>query len=305
MVETTLDKGAIEAVAALATPEIVQATILADGVSFPIAAIRGKDGFTNIVDLRAERAKWLRDPDRRTGCAVTDTLGSFIDLVNRHKDSDSAIFAALLGQEPHLLAVIDYHPDAQELDPRPAARFCQHRVKYPFPLSQSWKEWSGIFTQAMAQGAFAEFIEDHIADLATPDAAEKEALEPKMLTKFGTPADVMKLSRGLSVQAETKVIGAVVLQSGEREIAFEESHKSLDGKPLKVPGLVLLNIRMFEGGAFTRVVLRLRYRLAGGKVLWMVDPYNLRETTLFALREEVGKVVVGTGLPVYEGKPES
>lgn len=63
----------------------------------------------------------------------------------------------------------------------------------------------------MGQAEFAEWIEDHIAELATP--TEKEAAEYK--ETFGgsvaTPSEIMLLSRGLKIHAETRASSSIVL----------------------------------------------------------------------------------------------
>src|SRR3546814_747731 len=77
-------------------------------------------------------------PLRRSGTAVLTALESFVAHVNRFKDEDSIIFASDDRAAPSLTAVIDYHRQGHQGDPR----FGQHRGHFAFPLSDEWKAWT-------------------------------------------------------------------------------------------------------------------------------------------------------------------
>ena len=72
-------------------------------------------------------------PDRRTGTAVADTLPSFIDIANRFKGVDSAVFARAkvsdTAIEASLTAVFNYHPAGGD---NTLAQFSDHRAIYHF-----------------------------------------------------------------------------------------------------------------------------------------------------------------------------
>ena len=271
-------------------------------------------GLAHLFEAYRER------PSAKRGTATALTLKSFIDLVNRHQTPHSAIFAQTDWRKPSLLAVIDYHEKATwPIDdgsgvvmadgvagtyaPRPDN--LEHRIAYAYPVSETWAAWVANNRQAMSQGDFAEWIEDHIADLSSPEDAEKIWLERDFQTTVTTPSGLIALSRGLQINVESKVKNVVTLQSGAAQLAFEEAHVGSDGKPLTIPGLFLLQVAPFFGGEAIRVPVRLRYRVSGGKVTWFYDMHRPDIYITGRLTDDIATVADKTGLPVYEGTPEA
>jgi len=239
-------------------------------------------------------------PARRTGAAAMQTLSGFYRLVSRHKDEHSAIFVDMNWSAPKFVAVIDYH----EQGDGHAARNLAHRIEYAFPMSEPWKAWVGINGKPLGQGMFAEFIEDHIAEISGPTDPERQAYERQFSTRIADPFEVMTLSRGLAVSVDAKVGRAVTLQSGEGEIVFEEVHRDGAGAKLTVPGLFMLSLPVFFRGANVRLPVRLRYRVKDGNLIWIVQLWRPDEFVTAAVERDRDAVAAETGLPVYEGAPE-
>lgn len=277
----------------------VQAPAAAIGVP-PTLMLGVKHGATpELLDLHRHFEQWRTRPERRQGTAKALTLASFIDLVNYHKLDRTAVFADTNWLAPGFTAVIDYH-DRPAGDPS----FGRHRVAYQFPLSPEWDAWRKQDGERMSQADFAAFLEDRIADLASPTEAEVIALESDFQTKIATPAELMQLARGLQVNIEARVKNIVTLQSGEGQIAWEEAHRDAEGKPLRVPGLFMLSIAPFFMGEKVRVPVRLRYRAAGGTIVWAFQIYRADQFVTERVRDDLDTVAKETGLPVYEGSPE-
>lgn len=282
--------------------------------TIPVAIKHGANPSLESVNRLFE--EWRERPATKRGTAETLTLQSFIDLTNRHKTAHSAIFANTNWQTPKLTAVIDYHGvdiahTYDDADGQPTTSVeeglpdnLKHRIAYAYPLSDDWKIWTKLNGEVMDQGKFAAFIEDRIADLASPFETEKMLYEANFQTTFATPAQLIQLSRGLEVNVEAKRKSLVTLQSGAGQLVFEETHKDADGKPLIIPGLFILSIAPFIGGEKVRIPVRLRYRPAGDKVVWFYQIYRPD----LAIMERVGADLVivrrDTALPVYEGSPE-
>lgn len=264
----------------------------------PVALKHGQQpSVTNLADFFEP---FRMAPQRKAGTAKVETLQSFIDLADRHKTPDSVIFAKTDWQAPSLTAVIDYH----ENEPAGAAAFGHHRVHYAFPLSQEWQAWIGMNGKKMEQADFAAFIEDHIAELSSPQQAEIVEFEAKFATKIATPAELIQLSRGLQVNVESAVKSNVTLQSGEGQIAWEEVHRDGSGQVLKVPGLFMLQIPLFFMGEPARVPVRLRYRVVGGKTVWFYQIYRPDVFITERVRDDLDQAAKATGLPAFEGEPE-
>ncbi len=276
------------------------ATIVTDGLaglppSVPVALLRGDSPEVDSVKARLEEFRLF--PERKAGTATADTLDSFVDLTNRHKVEDSVIFANPDWRKPSFTAVIDYHQKRAGGE----ARFGRHRIHYAFPLSDEWKAWIEMDGKAMSQSDFAWFLEDRVAELASPTDAEKALYESQFATTVAVPSQIVELSRGLKVQVEQRVRQAVTLATGEGQIAWEEAH---DTGTTKVPGIFMLAIAPFFMGDKTRIPVRLRYRLKDGKLIWSYQIYRPD----LAITEHVTAAryhaADATGLPSFDGKPE-
>ncbi|MHC2087208.1 DUF2303 family protein [Methylobacterium sp. CM6244] len=287
-----------------------------------LTVIIGADGKPELRSLKSDIDAYRTKPAFREGTATALTLGSLIELVNRHANHDTAIFVDANWKAPKMLAVIDYHAQAGSMvgadsEPRTRqsstdgedelARFGRHRIAYEFPLSEAWKVWVAGNGNYMTQGDFAEFLEDHVHELAAPilSLPDEADLEQRFKTKIAHPSDVMDLARGLDVKVGASVKNRVKLQSGETQFVFETEHRDSEGRELTVPGLFLLSIPIFYRGEQVRMPVRLRYRLQGGAILWAYQLHRPDEAVDAMVRGDVDLVARDTGLPVYDGFPET
>lgn len=277
------------------------ASLFVDGVGLPneITVKRTFGNEPSLGSVKALAEEWRLHPERKIGTAKVDTLASFIDLANRHKTTESAIFAGTDWQKPTLTAVIDYHHNASS-----RADWCKHHVHYAFPASEQWKTWVAMNGKAMSQADFAAFIEDNIADLSSPQPLEVTEFEGKFMTRIATPSELITLSRGLQVHVSSKAANAVTLQSGEGEIVWNEVHNDAAGKKLVVPGLFMLQIPLFHMGEVQRVPVRLRYRVREGSVTWFYQMWRPDIAVTERVLDDFEKAMKGTGLPGFIGSPE-
>lgn len=259
--------------------------------------------------------EYLERPERRSGVAQLQDLGSFVDWTNRHKDAASVLRCQMSPTEPALHVEIDYHeagPAAlASVDGK--ARFRKFGAHYTMPLDKRWKTWTAISGKAMGQAAFASFLEDNMMDLVgTSTSADGQGALvsnlPAEVARFialnggkcGEPEDVVQLSKGLDVYADTKVADRVNLQSGETSFTFEEKHR---GAPdaVVVPQLFLIAIPVFYLGDLYRVPVRLRYRLHEGKLLWVPTLWQVEEIFDKAVRDAAAEAKKQTELPLFFG----
>lgn len=244
-----------------------------------------------------------KPPLERKGTAKVETLASFIDLVNRHKDVHSAIFAATSWPSPKLLAVLNYHQTDG------TARYADHRVEYTFPLTDEFKAWVGHNGKEFDQVGFAAFLENHAAELSTPLPGEIAEFERLFKERFANPNELIDLSRSLEVFQSAKVKQGVRLQTGERQVIFTTEHTTANGEPVDIPGIFMVSVAPFVSGdaeaQTVRIPARIRYRIKGGEIAWFYQLYRWE----FWLRERVqGDLAIAakaTELPAYEGTPET
>jgi uncharacterized protein YfdQ (DUF2303 family) len=300
----TIEKEAVKEIADLAQQaggiqiiNIVEPSIRSG--SIPFAAVPVAGGGLSFQPIKSHLDAWRSAPERIAGTAKVGTLASFIDLVNRHKNESSALFADLDIGAPSFLAVIDYHTTGHE------PRFSNHRIAYKFPVTPEWQAWQAMNGKSMSQGDWAAFVEEHVADLASPLDAEKSEFERLFQTSIAAPSDLIQLSRGMQISVEARVKEVRTLQSGEAEIVYEEVHKDGSGAKLVVPGLFVINIPLFQGGEKTRILARLRYRRNDSKIVWFYQMYRADLAVRAYLEEALAGAAAETSLPAYEASPES
>lgn len=279
------------------------------------------------MDLRSLKPlldEYRVKPERRAGTAKLQDLDSLIAHVVRHKDADSVLFASRDAKAPNITAVLDYNQAGPDNE---AARFGRHRAVYAFPLAEEWQAWHAQNGKQMAQRDFAAFLEDRIVDVIAPpdfehaafdytgdDEAKRRAAAPDIALKdladliggnFAGPTRMMEMAKGLSLSADIAVKGAQNLSTGETSIVYTEEHRDAGGAPLKVPNLFLIAIPVFDAGARYRLAVRLRYRLAQGRIAWWFDIHRADRVFDHALTEACARARDECALPLFYGAPEA
>lgn len=255
-------------------------------------------------DLQPILDKRLADPRARTGVAKHTTLASFIAHTKRFADpAVSVMFADDSTTAPALTTVFDYHEPGYKGQPHHG----RHGARYGFPLSDEWCAWKAADGKAMSQAQFAEFLETRVVDVLEP-AAAGEATK-KLVEQIGIalagPSTLLTLSRGLNVRVDAKVVQAVNLSTGETQVSYEETHQGREGGSLKVPGGFAIAIPVFRGGARYQVAVRLRYRVAGAQISWLVALHRADAAFTHAFNEACDTAQKETGIPLFYGAPES
>ncbi|MBX3751933.1 MAG: DUF2303 family protein [Opitutaceae bacterium] len=252
-----------------------------------------------VVSLKSTIEEFRTAPAMPAGTAKVTTLASFVELINRHKDEESALFGATAWPNPKLTAVLDYF--SAKVEPR----FGRHRVEYGFPLTEEFKAWVNGNAKPMKQEEFAAFIEEHVAELASPMDGERSEYERLFNEKCATPSEVLSLSRHLEVFVNAKAKQGIRLQTGERVVEFSQEHMNAKGEPVTIPGVFIVSVPAFIDGEAVRIPARLRYRIGGGDIAWFYQLYRWE----FFLREQVVRdlktAADDTDLPAYEGAPEA
>jgi hypothetical protein len=277
-----------------------------------------------IHDITAEMraaAEYLK-PARRRGTATLTTLDSLIDWANRFKGANSVLFADTNAKAPSLTCIADYHhegpvevgSDGSDL----TARHGQHRGVYKFPVSDEWAAWTAISGKAIDKDALSEFLTDHARDLLDPTphlltgSGEAAPWEQTMLretvlqnTRFGQVIDLLKISRSLSIRETSDLTLIKNQQTGEQQVQFLNEHRDPDGRPIDIPGLFLIAIPVFRVGPAYRLAVRLQYRKSGPAIAFTLTVHDRQRAFDDAIGEAMAAARQGTGLPLFEGYPES
>lgn len=241
-------------------------------------------------------------PERRVETVTVDRVDSFIALVTRFKSGQSVIFAkgevGMNAIRANMTAILDYHPASGDVF---QASNKGHRVKYDFPISKEFKFWIEHNAKSMEQGEFASLLEERIIEMVTAGEVDKLAVS-NLSPRFAVPLEVLELARNLKIYSTENVQQAIKLSSGEKAIKFSAVHNGADGKPISIPDFFVINIPIFAGERTgTRILVRLRYRKQGEKILWSYDLYRVDNVFEQAFNDAIEFAQKATELPLYLG----
>ncbi|CAI2504611.1 Uncharacterized conserved protein [Serratia ficaria] len=210
------------------------------------------------------------------------SASSLIAYVKKFSDPRTAIFADK--SETRIEAVLDYHSSAENPE------WANHRAVYDCPYSDAWLEWGKCDKRAMNQTDFAEFLENHIQDIAPVSDDYKGPSGSDLLD--------MVLAFQETRKAEFKSVRR--LQDGTFQLSYSDE-KSGSGNT-SLPEKISLAIAPFHNGAAYQVEARIRYRLKdGGLALWyeLIEPKKIVEHAFTEIVVDLETQL--EDIPVYEG----
>lgn len=186
-----------------------------------------------------------------------------------------------------LQAVLDHAEDA--ISPT----FNRSLATFEPILAETWKAWTAINGKELQQADLAEFLEDHIAEVAhIPDGTEGEAgawrqrQEAQFGVELATPSTLLQVAGHLQVNVGRSIVNRPSLADGQVHFEFKETHETATagGVKVAVPKAFAINVPMHVNGAAYLILARLRYRMAGDKVVWkiLLHRLDLVADTVFA-----------------------
>jgi uncharacterized protein YfdQ (DUF2303 family) len=286
-----------------------------NGCKVAIESLEAEDGVKALFVVNGDSVTPIPDsafdhnrdaPRFRKGMATLFDLDSFIEHVNRFKDDDSVVFANNKRENPSLTSVLDYHRSGASSAPR----WGRHRGHFAFPLSDEWKAWNEYNAKPMEMATFSRFLEDHITDvlptsMLTLNEQQDEFVRLRGgMSRIAEPAKLMEIATGLRVFEEVDTVSAYKSETGETKMLFENRQSGGESGELKVPSMFGIGIPVFVNGDPYQVLVQLRYRPVGGKVVFFYELW--REDRVFdhAFDEAASRVAEDTGLPILLGTPE-
>jgi len=245
--------------------------------------IPAPDGSQVAIVPEGYRAEHIKPLDRKLTRMIQKValydLSSFVSYVNQFKLPGTRIF----GVPSHLgngnagfIAVIDYHPSHE------TPGYCENRATFTLKHSEQWTRWTRA--QPMPQVAFAEFIEENRKDVVAPDVA----VLLDIVTKF-------RASRKQDYDS------VVYQPNGDVTVAWSEKTENA-GKPgVAVPTELGLGIPVYFKGELYSVPVLMRYRLADGKLMFMIKvdrPDYIEQAAFDATAKQIAEA---TGIEPYIG----
>lgn len=209
---------------------------------------------------KVENLKGFYPPKRIERSVELLEAGSFCDYVNRFKMPETLIFAQVSEEGVEFTALLDYHHQAPQLSPGR----CLHRATFTALQTPEWKVWLASDRKAMAQVAFAEFLEENSNLFVSPSGA-----------------DLLELVRSLHGHKNARFNQSVRLDNGAQCVSFDEdievnaSIKNQTDK-LSLPPTITAGIAIFQGMDKYSVTARLKTRIPDRKLFLVYETIQLQ-----------------------------
>lgn len=211
------------------------------------------------------------------------TVDAFIVYVLEFKDNPTRIFAHPITGK--LVAILDYHEPKELTGPNPS--WCAHRCLFAPTNTVEWSRWMGSNNIWLKQRDFAEFIENNVDDIKTPNGAE-----------------MLEIASSLEAKTAVEFKSGVRLDNGSHRLSFsaETVAKAGDKGTLDIPSVFTLAIAPFVGGEAYPLNARFRHRIEDGKLTLryqLVNPHKIIES---AVARTVERVATATAIKPFIGE---
>jgi hypothetical protein len=190
-------------------------------------------------------------PESPGGTVHLHDADSFARYFRDHAGAPSRIYAStpLATRHGAFLAILDDHSGAIDQGASPL-RSRAWRAQYGPDFSASWQLWKGSDGKRMGQVDFAQFVENAMPDIVTPDGAT-----------------LMEIVLNFEVSSAGHFASATRLQDGSARLQWRDD-KALAGQVL-LPASLGLSMPVYDGRPPQPVSARLRYRLRDDQLsLW-------------------------------------
>lgn len=181
-------------------------------------------------------------PSRKHGSVQVKDVGSLLQyMADQQAGATGYVYAD--PDKRSITAVFNDH--------RQGAGWRDHRAVFSAEFTPEYETWLRNNKQPKDQTAFAEFIEDNLADIADPAA--------HVLLEVAT---TIQATSGINFSSAKR------LQDGQTQLAYTENIEARAGAggALTIPKEFTLGLRLFKNGAGYKLRARLKYRLNSGSV---------------------------------------
>lgn len=188
------------------------------------------------VDLTGDRHQPA--PRRIIRQVTVNDTASFLEYFLRHAVTSSEVFADR--DSRRITAILDAPGPGQP-------SWCDHRLTMQLEHTTAWRAWTGKDREYMWQAAFAEHLEDNLADIVDPPGAE-----------------MLEVAQTLQATTKVSFASGYRLVNGQRQIQYTEETTGSAGArgTLQIPAEFRLGLPVFRGDdAAEQVTARLRYRV--------------------------------------------
>lgn len=247
-----------------------------DYVHVDLADGRRTVSYLDLGDLRSRPRRPMGTRTFFTAHDFSEFLGSRLD-----RDPKPTIWADVSARR--IVAVLnDDSPDGAV----PGWR--DSRAQLQLRTTPAWDRWAAHNGAIGSQEDFAGLIEEGLGEIVSPDGST-----------------LLEIAQTMQGTTSATWRSAARLHNGQVQVAYieeVEAHAGAQGE-LTIPQEFELALIPFEGSDAFRVLARLRYRLAKGKLSIGYQLDRPQEILLQAVRDVTQAISDMTDLPVWEGQP--
>lgn len=226
-----------------------------------------------------EHELYATSPDRARGLVTVNdvrSLGAY--LTEQGSDTRSTLWVDLFAAR--VTAVLDDHSD--DGDPG----WGEHRVNLDLKVTPEWHAWLAASGELLEQEAFAEFVEENLNDVVTPDGAS-----------------LLEIAQTFHATTSAEFKGSVRLGNGQATLSYSEETTAAAGanRDMQIPTEIHVALAPYYGLERVFIKARLRWRIREGKLRLGVKLERPEEARLEALkrlaeklREEHARTFIGS-----------
>jgi uncharacterized protein YfdQ (DUF2303 family) len=163
-----------------------------------------------------------------------------------------------------------------------------HRAIFTLPTSRAWASWVASNNKPMDQVEFAQFLEDRIPEISTPD---------------GTT--LVSMARTFEAIAGATFKSVQVARDGSRVLKYEETIKEIaQPNAMPLPDTITLYVQIFEGADPRVVYARVRYTLKDGvlKLRYeLVRPEDAIDDAFKTIYNNIDRDLLGAVRGIFHG----
>jgi uncharacterized protein YfdQ (DUF2303 family) len=218
-------------------------------------------------------------PARKTGTVTVLDAPSFNDLLTANAfPGATTIYIDPKTDDPAIIAVINGNGLA-------GPGFGDFRIKIGFRPTPQWVKWKQIDGKLMPQATFAEFVEDNLADIASPPGGE-----------------MMEIVTYLQATRSVDFKSGIRLSNGQVQF---QNLESIDAKvgagETQVPEMFTVALSPVVGVQPFTIPARFRYRIEGGKLHLGFKLARIEDVVAQVVKEIQDAIVPPEGVAMVYG----
>lgn len=219
-----------------------------------------------LVEPRLDVPTIIRE---RQTAANTEAFSAYLD---RFKDARTILFASRTTR--YVTARLDYHETATQ----PSSD--THSLARPFKPDRKFEAWKKLNGKDLTQIQFVNFLEDHLADVSSPD----QATLLRSIVQF-------------KALRQVNCASAVNLSNGDLQFQYTQDTKSESGQVV-MPERIQITVPVLEFESEWAINARLSYVLGEGRLTFKFQLIQIEDVEDLAFATAVEQLSKAVGAQI-------